>query len=116
MNFLRHFALQEERNLMTARVSMLLKSRASPGMLPFSLCNNKRLAIRHKNRPLFLTTLSIPSYDIGKKVGLSSYQHLLLQRKEISKQSDYGFLVRAVGAVERDVMEVRQIKRISVCL
>ena len=26
---------------------MLLKSRASPNMLPFSLCNKKRLAIRH---------------------------------------------------------------------
>ena len=49
---------------------MLLKSRASPDMLPFSLCDNKRLAIRHMNRPLFPTTLSIPSYDIGKQVGL----------------------------------------------
>ena len=53
-------------DLMTARVSMLLKSRASPDVLPFSLCNKKRLAIRHMNRPLFPTTLSIPSYDIGK--------------------------------------------------
>ena len=48
------------------RSSMLLKSRASPDMLPFSLCNKKRLAIRHMNRPLFPTTLSIPPYDIGK--------------------------------------------------
>jgi len=47
--------------LMTARVSMLLKSRASPDMLLFSLCNKKRLAIRHVNGPLFPTTLSIPS-------------------------------------------------------
>jgi len=53
-------------NLMTARVSMLLKSCASPHMLPFSLCHKKRLAIQHMNRPLFPTTLSIPSYDIGK--------------------------------------------------
>jgi hypothetical protein len=30
---------------MTARVLMLLKSHASPDMLPFSLCNKKRLAI-----------------------------------------------------------------------
>jgi len=36
-----------KRNLMTARVSMLLKSRASPDMLLFSLCNKKSLAIRH---------------------------------------------------------------------
>jgi len=55
-----------KKNLMTARVSMLLKSSASPDMLPFSLCNKKRLAIRHVNRLLFPTTLSILSYDIGK--------------------------------------------------
>ena len=45
---------------------MLLKSRASPDMLPLNLCNKRRLAIRHMNRPLFPTTLSIPSYDMGK--------------------------------------------------
>jgi hypothetical protein len=38
----------------------------APDMLPFNLCNKKRLAIRHMSRPLFPTTLSIPSYDIGK--------------------------------------------------
>ena len=53
-------------NLMTARLSMLLKPCASPNMLHFSLCNKKILAIRHKNRPLFPTTLSIPSYNIRK--------------------------------------------------
>ena len=40
-----------KKNLMTARVSMLLKSRASPDMLPFSLCNKKSLAIRHEQTP-----------------------------------------------------------------
>jgi len=54
------------KKLMTARVSMLLKSRSSPDMLPFNLCNKKKLAIRNMNRPLFPTTLSIPSYDMGK--------------------------------------------------
>jgi len=49
---------------MTAYLS-LLKSRASPDMLRFSLCNKKRLANRATNSPLFATTLSIPSYDIG---------------------------------------------------
>ena len=34
--------LCQKRNLMTARVAMLLKSRASPDMLPFSLCSKKR--------------------------------------------------------------------------
>jgi len=54
---------------MTAHVSMLLKSGDSPHMLPFSLRNKKRLAIRHMNRPLFPTTLSIPSYNNGNRSG-----------------------------------------------
>ena len=54
---------------------MLLKLHASPYMLCLSLCNKKRLAIQHMNRPLFPTTLSIPSYDIRKLVGLRTYQH-----------------------------------------
>jgi hypothetical protein len=65
-------------DLMTARVAMLLKSRASPDMRPFSLCNKKRLPIRHMNRPVFPTTQSIPSYNIGKEVGLRTYQHPLV--------------------------------------
>jgi len=60
---------------MTAHVSTLLKQRASADVIPFSLCNKKRLAIRHTNRLLFLTTLSIPSCDIGKEVRLRTYQH-----------------------------------------
>jgi len=52
---------RKKKNLMTAHVPMLLKSRASLDMLPFSLCNEKITAIRHMNRPLFPTTLSIPS-------------------------------------------------------
>ena len=75
MNFLRRLALHDKKNLMTAGVSMLLKSRASPEMLPFSLSNKKRLAIRHMNKTLFPKTLSIPSYDIGNYVGLRAYQH-----------------------------------------
>ena len=42
---------------LTARISVLLKSRASPDLLPFSLYNKKRLAIRHMNRPLFPKTI-----------------------------------------------------------
>jgi hypothetical protein len=61
---------------------MLLKSCVSPDMLPFSLCNKKILGIRHMNRPLFPTTLSIPSYDIGKYVGLRTYQHSLVCEKK----------------------------------
>ena len=53
-------------NFMIACVTMSLKSRVSPDMLPFSLCNKEIYAIRHTNRLLFPTTLSIPSYDIGK--------------------------------------------------
>ena len=59
---------------MTRRVPMLKKLRASPDMLPFCICNKKNLAIRHMNKPLFPTTLSIPSYDIGKYVIQRTYQ------------------------------------------
>jgi len=45
---------------------MLLKLRMLPDMLPFSLCNKKRLTIRRMNRPLFPTTLSILPYDMKK--------------------------------------------------
>ena len=69
---------ERKNNLMIAHLSMLLKSRASPNMIPFSLCKKNRLAIRHINRPVFPTTLSIPSYDIGKYVGLRTYQYPLL--------------------------------------
>ena len=62
--FLQRLALQEK-NLITAHV-LMLKSRALPDMLPFSLCNKKRLVIWHMNRSLSPTTLSILSYNIGK--------------------------------------------------
>jgi hypothetical protein len=45
VNFLRRLALKKNKNL-TVRVAMLLKLRASPDMLPFSLCNKKSLAIQ----------------------------------------------------------------------
>ena len=68
-------------NLMRVLVSMLLKSRASPDMLRFIFCGKKRIAIRPMKRPLFPKTLSIPSNDIGKQVGLRIYKHPLLQHK-----------------------------------
>ena len=63
-------------NLMTVRVSMLLKSRALPDMLPFSLCNKKRLAIRHINRSLFPTTLW--HREVGRAKDLSAPPRILL--------------------------------------
>ena len=68
----------KKKNLMTACVSMLLKSCTSPDMLHFSLCNKKRLAIWHTNRPLFPTTVSILSYNIRKQVELRTYEHPLV--------------------------------------
>ena len=73
------FPCRGEKNLMTVCVSMLLEPCASPDMLPFSLCSKKILAIWHMKRPLFPTTLSIPSNDIGKYVWLRSYQHPLVK-------------------------------------
>jgi hypothetical protein len=54
-----------EKTLMTAHI-LMLKLHVLSDMLSFSLCNKKRPAIWHMNRPLFPTTLSILSYDIGK--------------------------------------------------
>ena len=60
MNFLQHLALQETKNLMTARI-FVLWNRACRLTCLLSACNKKRLAIRHMNRPLFPTTLSHPT-------------------------------------------------------
>ena len=65
---------KKKKNLMTARVSMLLKSSASPDMLPFSLSNKKTLAIQHMTRPLFTMTLSIvlQHREVGRAKDLSA--------------------------------------------
>ena len=67
--------LAKKKNLMGARVSMLLKSRASPDMLPLSLCTEKRHAILHTNRPLFPhgTIDSVLRYrEVGRAKDLSA--------------------------------------------
>jgi len=78
LEFLSAPCLAGKKNLMTARVFVLLKLGTSPDLLPFSLCNKKRLAIRYINGPLFPTTLSIPFFNIGHYVGLRTYQHPLV--------------------------------------
>ena len=57
---------------------------------PFRHCNKKRLAIRHMNRPIFPTKVTIPSYDIGKYVGLRTYQHPIVINGRF-KRSDSRF-------------------------
>jgi len=47
----------DKKKSMTAHVSMLSESRASPDMLSLSLCNKKRLAIRHMKTPLSNDTI-----------------------------------------------------------
>jgi len=70
---------KKRRKKKAAHVSMLLKSRASPDMRLFGLCNKKRLAIRHMNGPVLSKELSIPSYDIGNYFGLGTYQHSIVK-------------------------------------
>jgi hypothetical protein len=78
-----------KKNLMTTRVPMLLKSPTSPDMLPFSLRNKKTLPIHHINRPVFPTTLSIPSYDIGlSKDTIDS----VLRHREVGRAKDLSAL------------------------
>jgi len=60
---------------MTARVLMLLKSRASPDMLPFSFCDKERLAIRHlKKIPLSNDTIDsfLRHLEVGRTKDLSA--------------------------------------------
>jgi len=68
------FGVLPYKKKLTARVSMLLKSRASPDMLHFSLCNKKRLAIRHMNRPQFPTlSISVLRHrEVGRAKDLSA--------------------------------------------
>ena len=64
-----------KKNLMTTRVSMLLKSRASPDMLPFSLCYKKRLCnSENEQSPLFNDVIDsiLPYRDVGRAQDLSA--------------------------------------------
>jgi len=65
VNFLRRLALQEKKLYDSSRLDFVEIAHVND-MFLFSLCNKKRLAIRHMKRPLFPTKLSISSYDIGK--------------------------------------------------
>jgi hypothetical protein len=64
VNFLRRLALQEKILDDSSRLDVVEIARVA-WQASYSLCIKKRLAIRHMNRHLFPTTLSIPSYDIG---------------------------------------------------
>jgi len=64
--------LAGKKTLMTAHISMLLKSCASHDMLPFSPCNKKRLAISaHEQTPLSNDTINS-----------------ILQHQEVSRAKD----------------------------
>jgi len=62
---------------MTAHVLMLLKLHALPDMLRFSLCNKKRLAIQHMNRPLFPTLIDsiLQHWELGRAKDLTASPH-----------------------------------------
>jgi len=91
--------LQEKKNLMTARVSMLLKSSASPDMLPFSPCNKKRLATAHEQIPLSNDTIEsvLRHREVGRAKDLSApprkwFEGLLslrLRSSNLEKEADF---------------------------
>jgi len=64
VNFLQRLVLEEKKLDDSSRVQVVETARIA--RQPFSLCNKNRLTIRHLDRPLFPTRLSISSYDIGK--------------------------------------------------
>ena len=71
--------LAGKKNLMTARISMLLKSRMSPDMLPFSLCSKKRLAIWQMNRPPISDTIDsvLRQWEVGQAKNLPASPRIL---------------------------------------
>ena len=67
--------LAKKKTLMTARVSMLLKTRASADMLPFSLCNKKRLAVLQHEQTLLsndITDSVLRHREVGRAKDLSA--------------------------------------------
>ena len=65
-----------KKKMMRACVSILLKSRTSPDMLRFILCNKKRLAIRHMKRTPFSndTIDFVPQHrEVGRARDLSAH-------------------------------------------
>jgi len=64
----------KKKTLMTARVSMLLKSRVSPDMLHFSLCNKKTCYSAHEQTPLSNDTIvPVPRHrEVGRAKDLSA--------------------------------------------
>ena len=75
VNFLRRLTLQEKKNLMTSRVSMSLKSRASPDMHPFSLCKKEKTCnLAHEQTPLSNDTFDsvLRHRELGQAKDLSA--------------------------------------------
>jgi len=66
--------LARKKNLMTAHVSMLLKSHASPDMLPFSLCNKKTCNSPNEQAPLSNNTIDsiLRHWEVGQAKDLSA--------------------------------------------
>ena len=71
---------REKKNyLMTARVSMLLKSRSSPDMFPFSLCKKEKTCNpAHEQTPLFNDTIDsvLRHQEVGRATDLSAPPHI----------------------------------------
>ena len=82
VNFLRCLAFEEKKNL-TARVSMLLKSRASPDMLPFSLCY-KTCNSAHEQTPLSNDTIDsvLRHREVGRAKDLSAPPRIVEVQKK----------------------------------
>jgi len=79
-------------------------------MLPFCLCSKEILAIRHMNRPLFPTTLSIPPYDIGKYVELRTCQHPTVAKMDQGRSLEKAFERKPEGSRRKEDLDVDDLK------
>jgi len=87
--------LAGKRSLMTACVSMLLKSRASPDMFPFSLCNKKTCGSAHEQTPLSNDTIDsvVQHREVGRAKGLSAPPRMYVYRvsQNLCHKFSWGF-------------------------
>jgi hypothetical protein len=85
---------------MTTRVSMLLKSRTSTDMLPFSVCKSKNLVIRHIIEPSFQRHYQLPIFlsDINEHlihvtIQYNNSQNLCLFKLTFRDNTNHGQLI-----------------------
>jgi len=97
---------------MTPRVSMLLKWRASPDMLPFSLCNKKRLATpAHVQTPLSYDTIdsALRHRKVGRAKDLSAPPRIYDRKGKSASYSQIRPVAQSCSGIIKGQSEVLKL-------